>query len=111
VSNVSTRHVSALASALLTLCELSGDRVALGVGTGDSSLRTLGAEPATRRVLAERIDQPRQYLSANDPLERLVYASDDDAGARARRPDCGRGDPLRRLHPGRRRNVNRPGSE
>lgn len=42
VTNPSTRHVSAAAGALATLAELYPGRVMAGVGTGFSSLRTIG---------------------------------------------------------------------
>lgn len=41
-----TRHPSVMASAFATLQELSEGRMILGIGTGNSSLRTLGQEPA-----------------------------------------------------------------
>ncbi len=46
VTQPSTRHPSVLASAMATLAELSGGRAILGVGTGFSSLRTIGLRQA-----------------------------------------------------------------
>lgn len=92
VANVTTRHVSVLASTLLTLCELSGDRIAFGAGSGDSSMRTLGLKPVPRRVLAERLATLRALLAGEDVSAGadtdpdhsygLVYASDEQAGPR-----------------------------
>ena len=45
VTNAVTRHPSLLASTWATLAEFTGGRVALGIGTGDSSLRTMGLKP------------------------------------------------------------------
>jgi len=55
VTNVETRHASVTASAAATLDELAPGRVILGVGTGDSSIKTLGLRPT-------RIDRLRDQL-------------------------------------------------
>lgn len=55
VTNVETRHPSVTASAAATLDELAPGRVILGVGTGDSSIKTLGLRPT-------RIDRMREQL-------------------------------------------------
>ena len=47
VTNPQTRHLVVTASAMASLDELSGGRVALGLGSGDSAIYTLGAPPAT----------------------------------------------------------------
>ncbi|MEX2210611.1 MAG: LLM class flavin-dependent oxidoreductase [Gaiellaceae bacterium] len=90
VSNVTTRHVSVIASALLTLFELSEGRVAAGLGTGDSSMRTLGRKPVSREVLADRIGTLRALLAGAEARETLDDSQDghsytlaygaDDAG-------------------------------
>jgi 5,10-methylenetetrahydromethanopterin reductase len=41
-----TRHASVMASAMATLSELSGGRAVMGIGTGFSSLRTIGLPQA-----------------------------------------------------------------
>jgi len=41
-----TRHASVMASAMATLAELSGGRAIMGIGTGFSSLRTIGQRQA-----------------------------------------------------------------
>ena len=46
VTQPATRHPSVAASALATLAEMSGGRVVMGIGTGFSSLRTIGLPSA-----------------------------------------------------------------
>jgi 5,10-methylenetetrahydromethanopterin reductase len=53
VTQPATRHASVAASALATLVEAYGDRVMMGIGTGFSSLRTIGL-PAARIAEVER---------------------------------------------------------
>jgi 5,10-methylenetetrahydromethanopterin reductase len=55
VTNPVTRHPAVAASAIATLQEFSGGRVVLGIGTGDSAVHNLGAEPATLADLEEYI--------------------------------------------------------
>src|SRR3989337_1868042 len=45
VTNPATREPSVTASALATLDEISGGRMDLGIGRGDSALRILGKPP------------------------------------------------------------------
>ncbi|WP_232236129.1 LLM class flavin-dependent oxidoreductase [Nocardia sp. BMG51109] len=59
VTNAVTRHRSLLASSWATLAEFTGGRVALGIGTGDSSLRTMGLRPLKLAALEESIRQLR----------------------------------------------------
>lgn len=59
VTNAVTRHPSLLASTWATLSEFTGGRVALGIGTGDSSLRTMGLKPLKLAELEESISQLR----------------------------------------------------
>jgi 5,10-methylenetetrahydromethanopterin reductase len=47
VTNPVTRHAAVLASAFATLDEFSGGRANIGIGVGESSVRTIGARPAT----------------------------------------------------------------
>ena len=55
VTNAVTRHPSLLASTWATLAEFTGGRVALGIGTGDSSLRTMGLTPQKLAELEQSI--------------------------------------------------------
>jgi 5,10-methylenetetrahydromethanopterin reductase len=47
VTNPQTRHLVVTASAIASVDELSGGRAALGLGSGDSAIYTIGAPPAT----------------------------------------------------------------
>src|SRR5437764_11180554 len=51
VTNPLTRHIGVTASAMLTLQELCGGRALLGVGSGHTSVATVGAPRATRAQL------------------------------------------------------------
>ena len=53
VTNPATRDPSVTASALATLDEISGGRMDLGIGRGDSSVRVLGRPPTTLRTLEQ----------------------------------------------------------
>jgi 5,10-methylenetetrahydromethanopterin reductase len=91
VTNPQTRHPGVTANALSTLAELSGGRVACGIGTGDSAVAGLGLPPATRRELTEYVaelrrrwrdipDAPPVLLAAEGPkLATLAGAIGDGA--------------------------------
>ena len=55
VTNPATREPSVTASALATLNEISGGRMDLGIGRGDSARRVLGKPPTTMATLEEAI--------------------------------------------------------
>lgn len=69
VTNPVTRDLTVTASVFATLSELTGGRVALGMGAGDSSLETLGKRPATLARLEEAIRILRGLLAG----ERVGY--------------------------------------
>ncbi|MQA81935.1 MAG: LLM class flavin-dependent oxidoreductase [Streptosporangiales bacterium] len=69
VTNAVTRHLSLLASTWATLAEQTGGRVALGIGTGDSSLRTMGLKPLKLRELEHAIDQLRTLFRGEEAIE------------------------------------------
>jgi len=62
VTNPITRRLTVTASAMCTLGELSGGRAILGIGVGDSALRTEGLVPATVDELAAAIAQLRLLM-------------------------------------------------
>lgn len=62
VSNVETRHVSVVASAINTIAELAPGRVILGLGTGDSSVRYLGVPPTRRAKIWGSLEIIRTLL-------------------------------------------------
>src|SRR5712691_8941901 len=55
VTNPATREPTVTASALAVLDELSGGRMDLGIGRGDSARRVLGKPPTTMSTLEEAI--------------------------------------------------------
>lgn len=62
VTNPLTRHPAVMASAIASLNELSGGRVFLGIGTGDSAILNLGLRPARLRALREYVAAVRAML-------------------------------------------------
>jgi 5,10-methylenetetrahydromethanopterin reductase len=62
VTNAVTRHRSLLASTWATLSEMTGGRAALGIGLGDSSLRTMGLKPLKLAELEAAIEELRALL-------------------------------------------------
>ncbi|WP_089722014.1 LLM class flavin-dependent oxidoreductase [Candidatus Entotheonella palauensis] len=68
VTNPVTRHLSVTASALATLGELTGGRVALGIGAGDSAVETVGRRPSRLAGLETAILTLR-HLMAGEAVE------------------------------------------
>ncbi len=62
VTNPATREPSVTASALAVLDELSGGRMDLGIGRGDSARRMLGKPPTTMKTLEEAIGVIRDLV-------------------------------------------------
>ena len=75
VTNAVTRHVSVLASAWASLAELAPGRVACAIGTGDSSLRTMGLAPQRVAELERRIGLLRTLLAGGDVVDPAGGAS------------------------------------
>ena len=63
VTNPYTRHVTATASMFTTLAGLHPGRVALGIGRGDSSVRTMGLNPVKTSVLEESVAMLRELMA------------------------------------------------
>ena len=63
VTNPATREPSVTASALATLNELTGGRMDLGIGRGDSARRVLGKPPTTMKTLEEAISVIRDLVA------------------------------------------------
>jgi probable F420-dependent oxidoreductase len=63
VTNPGTREPSVTASLLATLDELSGGRMDLGIGRGDSARRVLGKSPTTMATLEEAIVVIRELVA------------------------------------------------
>jgi 5,10-methylenetetrahydromethanopterin reductase len=66
VTNPVTRHPAALAAAAATIQTLSGGRVVLGIGRGDSSLAHLGQAPASPGVFERYLADLQGYLRGDD---------------------------------------------
>ena len=62
VTNPATRDPSVTASALATLDEISGGRMDLGIGRGDSSVRVLGKPPTTMKTLEQAVTVIRNLV-------------------------------------------------
>lgn len=69
VTNAVTRHRSLLASTWASLSEFTGGRVALGIGTGDSSLRTMGLKPLKLAELEAAIQELRALFRGDSVKE------------------------------------------
>ena len=68
VTNPATREPSVTASSLAVLQELSGGRIDLGIGRGDSALRVLGKPPTTMAMLEEAVHVIRALVEGR-PIE------------------------------------------
>jgi len=64
VTNPYTRHVTTIASTFATLAELHPQRLVLGIGRGDSSVRTMGRDPVRTSFMAESVTLLRDLLAA-----------------------------------------------
>jgi probable F420-dependent oxidoreductase len=73
VTNPGTREPSVTASTLATLDELSGGRMDLGIGRGDSARRVLGKPPTTMATLEEAIRVIRALVAG----EKIGYEGTD----------------------------------
>lgn len=62
VSNCVTRHYSVSASASATLSRLYPDRWILGLGRGDSAVRTLGLKPMTTKTMEGQLAKTQALL-------------------------------------------------
>ena len=69
VTNPGTREPSVTASALATLNEISGGRMDLGIGRGDSARRVLGKPPITMAGTEEAIKVIRELVEGRS----IVY--------------------------------------
>ena len=62
VTNPATREPTVTASVLATLDEISGGRMDLGIGRGDSARRVLGKPPTTMKTLEQAIELIRDLV-------------------------------------------------
>jgi 5,10-methylenetetrahydromethanopterin reductase len=63
VSNPITRHPTVLANSTASVNEISGGRVILGIGSGDSAVRSLGLKAASISEIEECISTLRKLFS------------------------------------------------
>src|SRR5262249_56833258 len=68
VTNPAVRDITVAASLFATLNLISGGRMVIGIGRGDSSRRVLGKKPVTPSQLEESIRQFRA-LTAGQEIE------------------------------------------
>ena len=66
VTNPVTRHLAVIAGSIATLAELSGGRAVLGIGVGESAVRTIGRKPA-RLAELEQATHALRALLAGEP--------------------------------------------
>ncbi len=66
VTNTITRHPAVTANAAMTLNMLSNGRAILGLGAGDSAVRTAGLSPARLSLLRERVEFIKTLLSGSE---------------------------------------------
>ena len=99
VTNPWTRHVTVTASASATLAQLHPGRLVLGIGRGDSAVRTMGLNPVPTKMLRESIPVLRELMAGrtvrlNDADVHFRWVTEDVASRSAcRRPGprtCGR---------------------
>ena len=80
VTNPATRDVTVTASALATLNEISGGRMDLGIGRGDSARRVMGKKPTTVAYMEEccrivRALTAGEKVTVDDTELQLTWAS------------------------------------
>jgi 5,10-methylenetetrahydromethanopterin reductase len=66
VTNAITRHPSVLANSWATLDEISGGRAVMGIGVGESSIRTLGLRPDRLAALENKIGALRALMNGEE---------------------------------------------
>ncbi len=82
VTNPASREPSITASSLATLNLISGGRMDLGIGRGDSARRVMGKKPTTLARLEEAVNQIRDLVEGrpaqfDDQTLQLTWASGD----------------------------------
>jgi 5,10-methylenetetrahydromethanopterin reductase len=91
VTNFETRNPAVTAAAAATIEELAPHRFVLGVGTGDSSIKTLGLAPTRLGRMRRQVELVRQLLAG----EAVAYGGTAGAYANRRmRMRCAPGYPV-----------------
>jgi 5,10-methylenetetrahydromethanopterin reductase len=78
VTNMVTRHPAVTANAAKSLNMLSKGRAVLGVGAGDSAVRTAGLSPARLPQIRQRIEFMRALLQGKE-VDALEWGVDSEA--------------------------------
>lgn len=79
VTNSVTRHAAVTAAAAMAVQQVSGGRMVLGIGRGDSALAHLGRAPARFRGFADYVDVLQTYLRGEAVEFDALCMSDDIA--------------------------------
>lgn len=66
VTNTVTRHPAVTANAIMSVNMASGGRAVLGIGAGDSAVRTAGLSPAKLAAIRERVQFIRALLDGRE---------------------------------------------
>jgi hypothetical protein len=111
VTNPATRDITVTSSLFATLNLISGGRMQLGIGRGDSSRRVLGKKPVTSRSWSKRKGFPRSHRRQGNGIRRPDRAPHLGDRRRSAGVGCGiwsesarpRGPNCRRRHPAVRR--------
>ncbi|MGI9556562.1 MAG: LLM class flavin-dependent oxidoreductase [Solirubrobacterales bacterium] len=91
VTNFETRNVAVTAAAAATVEELAPGRVRVGVGTGDSSIKTLGIPPTKLARMGEQVTLLRELLSGQSVVPDAAH---HEYGGRAMRIHAAGGRPI-----------------
>ncbi|MEZ5102408.1 MAG: TIGR03842 family LLM class F420-dependent oxidoreductase [Thermoleophilia bacterium] len=86
VTNPTTRDATVTASAHATLHEMTGGRMALGLGRGDSAVRMIGLEPAKLGPFEESVRVMRELANGRPATWNGVEVQFPWAGGRAPMP-------------------------
>lgn len=65
VTNFETRHPAVTAAAAATVAELAPGRMVLGVGSGDSAVKTIGRPPTRLAQMRRHLEQVRDLLAGD----------------------------------------------
>lgn len=79
VTNPVTRHPAVTASSALSVQHLSGGRMVLGIGRGDSALAYLGRAPARLGYFEQYLKNVRAYMHHQDVAFEDCFLGDDIA--------------------------------
>ena len=85
VTNPATRDITVTASALATLNEISGGRMEMGIGRGDSARRVIGKPPVTVEQM-EQACRAIKDLAEGREVDYDGHADAAEVGERARLP-------------------------